>query len=331
VIRAPRAGRAKGAGRRGVVGPAALVVLFASSQAGAGTLGTRASCAAYRGLPEGWQASPTAGMVWISGGEFVPGSAAGYPEERSAGPMRVPGFWIDRTEVTNAQFADFVAGTGYVTSAEREGTAPVFHIPGEAEVAEGPYAWWRAVAGASWRHPEGPSSDLRGRGNRPVVQVTYEDAMAYARWLDRALPTEAQWELAARAGRGDGQLQRAPRDAHRRPTANFWQGEFPLRNSGEDGFVLVAPVGCFPPNPFGLFDTIGNVWEWTTDLYRANRREPEGVCLQHAGSAKQSRVIKGGSFLCSPDFCARYRATARHPQDPEMPAMHLGFRTVKAP
>jgi sulfatase modifying factor 1 len=270
-------------------------------------------------------------MIWVAGGDFVPGSTAGYPEERPAGSVRVPGFWIDRTEVTNAQFADFVAHTGYVTAAERQGSAPVFHIPQAVELEARPYAWWGEVAGAGWRHPGGPASDLRGRANVPVVQVTYADAEAYARWLGRSLPSEAQWEFAARAGRDDRHLQGAPRDGRRRPLANFWQGEFPLENSAEDGFVFAAPVGCYPPNALGLFDTIGNVWEWTSDLYRADRREPEGACQQHGGGSGPDRVIKGGSYLCSPDFCARYRATARHPQAADLPAMHLGFRTVRSP
>ena len=312
----------------GVRGAAVLVVLASPGMAHAQPLGTRAGCAAYGGLPEGWGERATAGMVWIEGGELVPESNTDYPEERPGAPVQLAGFWIDRTEVTNAQFADFVARTGYVTTAERTGQAPVFHIPQRSELGEREYAWWRPVAGASWRHPEGPRSDLRGRANRPVVQVGYEDAQAYARWLGRTLPSEAQWELAARAGRQDGELQRAPRDARHRPLANFWQGEFPVNNTAEDGFVFAAPVGCFPANAFGLHDVVGNVWEWTADPYRASRREA-GACSQHAGAG--ARVLKGGSFLCSPDFCARYRVTARHPQEPEMPAMHVGFRTVRAP
>jgi sulfatase modifying factor 1 len=290
-------------------------------------LGSRAACAAYSGLPTDWGRSPIAGMVWIPGGRFVPGSTKGYPEERPAGPVTVAGFWIDRTEVTNAQFAEFVARTGHVTVAEREGRAPVFHVPSAAELEQRDYPWWRSEPGASWRHPEGPASDLAGRAHHPVVQVAYEDALAYAHWLGRDLPSEAQWEYAARGGQPDDGLQRAPRDRRGRPTANFWQGEFPLRNSGEDGFALAAPVGCFPPNPFSLHDTIGNVWEWTRDAYRGGHDAAAASCSHEAGAS--AHVIKGGSFLCSSDFCARYRASARHPQEPELPAMHVGFRTVK--
>jgi sulfatase modifying factor 1 len=313
------------------VGAAALVLLAGaarSDEAREPPLGTRAACAAYGGLPAEWGRRATAGMVWIAGGTFVPGTRAGYPEERPAGPVHVDGFWIDRTEVTNAQFADFVAHTGYVTTAERGGGAPVFHIPRRAELGLREYAWWQQVPGASWRHPEGPASDLRGRAHHPVVQVTHADAQAYARWLGRALPAEAEWELAARAGRDEAQLQRAPRDDRGRPLANFWQGEFPVRNSAEDGFTLAAPVGCFPANPYGLFDTIGNVWEWTDDLYQAARTPGDVACSQHTAGAG-ARVIKGGSFLCSSDFCARYRVTARHPQEPDVPAMHVGFRTMR--
>jgi sulfatase modifying factor 1 len=299
-----------------------------ASSGHAPALGTRAGCEAYGGLPWGWGRGATAGMRWVEGGTFVPGTTRGYPEERPGPAVRVPGFWIDRTEVTNAQFAAFVARTGHVTAAERAGRAPVFHLPTARELATTDNGWWGAVAGADWRHPEGPRSHLRGRAHHPVVQVAFEDALAYARWLGRTLPTEAQWEFAARAGRSDEELQRAPVDDGGRALANFWQGAFPAVNSAEDGFVLSAPVGCFPANAYGLFDTVGNVWEWTLDLYTGERQD--GASCAH-GDGPGAHVLKGGSFLCSPNYCARYRVTARHPQEPDVPAMHVGFRTVLVP
>ena len=183
-------------------------------------LGTVAECRAYSGLPAALPAEEHAGMVFVEGGSFVPGSLAGYPEERPAQPaprVKVKGFWIDRTEVTNAQFAAFVAATGYVTRAERDGGSALFRAPREAEEAPAHLSWWVQGAGASFHHPDGPGSDLRGRENLPVVHVAYEDALAYARWLGRTLPTEDQWEYAARGGRDDASLHGAPRRAGASP------------------------------------------------------------------------------------------------------------------
>jgi formylglycine-generating enzyme required for sulfatase activity len=308
-------------------------------------LGDGARCRTYGGVPEGFPRRPTAGMVWIEGGEFTPGSERGYPEERGGARAQVAGFWIDRTEVTNAQFARFVGATGYVTEAERAGAAPVFRQPSEQEYREGAaYSWWRDVPGASWRHPEGPRSNLSGRASHPVVQVTHADALAYARWLRRALPSELQWEYAAKAGRDDLALHREPRDARKKPSANFWQGQFPLQNSREDGHERSAPVGCFAQNPFGLFDMLGNVWEWTGSIYTASHRtqdrdEPAHDAQHGAGFASElgcsqparlgaRMTLKGGSFLCAASFCARYRVAARHAQEADQPALHVGFRTV---
>jgi sulfatase modifying factor 1 len=299
----------------------ALFVLVAPrAQAGA-ELGTRARCAQYRGLPTGGKG---AGMVYVPAGQFVPGSRHGYAEERGAEqPVSIAGFYIDRTEVTNAQFERFVRATGHVTEAERAGGAPVFHVPTQAELAENAFAWWAHVEGASWRHPRGPGS--RALPNLPVVQVTYADALAYARWLGHELPSEQQWEYAAKAGRDDEALHHEPRDAEGRPTANFWQGDFPLQNAREDGFAEHAPVGCYEPNAFGLHDMLGNVWEWTSAAYSASHKsEDEAGC----SPSESGLVIKGGSFLCSANYCARYRVAARHMQAPDQPAMHLGFRTV---
>jgi sulfatase modifying factor 1 len=308
-------------------------------------LGSRTACAAYPGLPAGFGPHSTAGMVLIGGGDLVPGSDHGYPEERGGSRVHVPSFWIDRTEVTNAQFARFVAATGYVTTAERAGTAPVFHAASAAELeARGNYAWWSDVAGANYRHPAGPSSAIGTAQSLPVVQVTHEDAAAYARWLGRSLPSEAQWEYAAKANRDDLALHREPRDAHGHASANFWQGDFPTRNTREDGFDRSAPVGCYSSNPFGLFDMLGNVWEWTDSPYTSSHRARDafGTSAEDAAAADggascsataagaRRYVIKGGSFLCSATYCARYRVAARHAQEADQPAMHLGFRTVLA-
>jgi sulfatase modifying factor 1 len=307
-------------------------------QATLAPLGTRAKCGQYSGLPPAWGSDERAGMVWVEGGSFVPGSGEGYADERPAEPaprVAVPGFWIDRSEVTNAQFTAFIAATRYVTLAEREGASAVFHVPSEAELAARALAWWRREAGASWRHPDGPASDLRGRANHPVVHIAYADALAYARWLGRALPSEDQWEYAARAGVRSDALDREPVGRAGAALANFWQGLFPVQNEVRDGFAAQAPVGCYPANRYGLHDMIGNVWEWTRDPYRARAElAPMGALHTaagcHAAGSEGQLVIKGGSFLCSANFCARYRVAARHAHEPSTPTAHLGFRTVSA-
>ena len=289
-------------------------------------LGDPGRCERYSGVPAGWPEDPDAGMVQIEGGEFVPGSSHGYLDERPGRSARVGAFLIDRTEVTNAQFEAFVRATGYVTVAERRGSAPVFRPTPETEH---PNQAWANVEGASWRHPEGPESDISERASHPVVQIAYEDALAYAEWLGHTLPTEAQWEFAARGGRTDATLHRIPKDATGRPTANFWQGDFPRSNDAEDGYVATAPVGCYWPNEYGLHDMVGNVWEWTRDPYRGSHADaPPRGWSRIASNAP--RVIKGGSFLCSTHHCARYRVTARHRQEIDMMGFHLGFRTVRA-
>ena len=293
-------------------------------------------------LPTEAAGAPHPGMVWIPAGRFDYGDTV-YPEEQPVRAMSVPGFWIDRTEVSNDAFAQFVRATGYVTVAERPvdprlhaDLPPEMRLPG-AVVFEMPNAvsgtgdirqWWRYVPGASWRHPGGPQTSIAGRGSFPVVAVTYEDALAYARWKGRSLPTEIQWERAARAGRPDaGTPHEAPREA------NTWQGLFPVANTADDGFVGSAPVGCFAPDAAGLHDMLGNVWELTADRYTpdhtADTASPGGpvapvVRLAAAGQ----RVIKGGSFLCAPNYCMRYRAGARQAQDADLAASHIGFRTI---
>ena len=299
----------------------------------AADLGTPAQCGRYGGLPPRWGDDPKAGMAAVRAGEFTFGSERGYADERPAaggGKVAVAAFWIDRTEVTVAQFASFVRATGYVTEAERQGGAVVFRVPGDDELRSRPYAWWSFVRGADWRHPGGPGSGIVGMDALPVTFVTEADALAYARWLGRDLPTEAEWEYAAKGGRSDDALDAAPRDAAGRPAANYWQGAFPAFNAREDGHAGLAPVGCYAANAFGLHDTIGNVWEWTRDAHRGpHQPHLNGDTALVAGrSSDRPMVIKGGSYLCSPDFCVRYRASAREAQEADLATAHIGFRTV---
>ena len=306
-----------------------------AGKAAQASLGDERSCAAYAGLPPGWGSDAHAGMVRVDGGSFVFGSERGYPDERPARPglTSVKGFWIDRTEVTRAQFAAFVAATGYVTEAERQGAAAVFHVPTAEELASRPYAWWTLQQGAQWRGGQPAGEALRADANLPVTLVTQADALAYARWLGRDLPTEAEWEYAGKAGRSDGQLDTAPADAHGKPAANYWQGPFPQMDAGADGHAGLATVGCYAANGFGLHDMIGNVWEWTADPYTGPRQPhangDTAVAAGNARAAAAAMVIKGGSFLCSPDYCVRYRASARESQERDLAAAHIGFRTVR--
>lgn len=257
-------------------------------------------------------------MVWIEGGQFNMGEDARYPEEGPPREVEVEGFWISQAEVTNAEFAKFVAATGYRTEAERDppalpGAPPEMLQPGSA-VFRVPTPdnrnWWAWVPGANWRNPSGPQSAIVGRDRDPVVQVTYQDALAFAQWAGLSLPSEEQWEFAARAGTA---ALSEPKDTSGNPTANYYQGVFPARDKGEDGFTSRAPVGCFNANAFGLHDMIGNVWEWTT-----NESRP----------ASPTNVIKGGSFLCAANYCARYRPAARQFQERELGTDHIGFRLV---
>ena len=292
-------------------------------------LGSESSCAAYTGLPPTWGQDFHAGMVWITGGRVTLGSVDGYPEERPEHVVEVADFWIDRTEVTNAQYATFVQASGYVTEAERRGAGVVFRMPREGQVQrEG--SWWHEVPGANWRQPEGHGSDLHGREHHPVVQLTRADAQSYAQWLGRALPTEAQWEYAAKAHGQSERIERGPRDAQGRPSANFWQGMFPYLDVGEDGHIGRSPVGCYAANGFGLHDMIGNVWEWTSESWAgAGPGQAHGAGLATtAAQPGRLGLIKGGSFLCSTDYCVRYRASARHPHELAVPTVHIGFRTV---
>lgn len=296
------------------------------------------SCA----LPAQTPAAPHPGMVWVPPGSFDFGDSV-YPEEQPVRRATVAGFWMDRTEVSNDEFARFVAATGYVTVAERavdtvrhpglppEMTQPgavVFHSPTRVSSLQDTTQWWRYVPGASWRHPGGPGTDLQGRGAFPVVAITWEDAQAYARWKGRTLPSEQQWEWAAREARPQPRT-----DAAQPKQANTWQGLFPVLNSADDGFVGIAPVGCYAPNALGLFDMIGNVWELTRDPWRPHHDGSDGAPDLTRGTSPRvqppgQRVIKGGSYLCAPNYCMRYRAGSRQPQDDDLGVGHLGFRTI---
>lgn len=291
------------------------------------------SCQAYSGLPEGFRANPKAGMIEIRGGQFRMGSNRHFPEERPERQAEVRPFWIDRHEVTNAQFAAFVAATGHVTVAERPvdpklfpGAPPellqpggfVFHQP-EGNVAASDFRqWWRYRPGANWRHPEGPGSGIAERMNHPVVHVAHEDALAFARWLGRDLPTEAEWEFAARGGLDGKEYvwgnEKTPAGVWQ---ANVWQGRFPVSNQLLDGFPGTAPVGCFDVNGYGLADMAGNVWELTADDYADLRGRQAGM-----------KVVKGGSHLCSDNYCFRYRPSARQPAAMDSGTSHIGFRTI---
>lgn len=293
-------------------------------------LGSLESCARYSGLPPQWGHDPKAGMVRVEKGSFTLGTNLGYADERPEMKTSVGGFWIDRTEVTVAQFASFVKATGYVTTAEKEGSAVVFHPPTPEELKQRDYAWWTPVKGADWRHPAGPGSTAAD--NQPVTLVTLVDAEAYARWLGRELPSEAQWEYAGKAGRQGADLEREPRDRRGKPVANFWQGPFPSANTAEDGHIGLAPVGCYPANGFGLYDMRGNAWEQTRDPYTGSHG-PAGFALAlepRAQKPDRPMVIKGGSHLCGRDFCVRYRASAREAHEANLPVSHIGFRTVRA-
>ena len=304
-------------------------------------------------LPGPADDDPTAGMVWIEGGVFTMGSAEHHREELAPHEVTVDGFWIDATEVTNAQFRRFVEATGYRTVAERgpdpddhPGTPPellkpgsmVFVMPDRIANLADITQWWHYVAGADWRHPDGPGSSIDGRENHPVVHVAVEDALAYARWAGRRLATEAEWEFAARGGLdGAAYSWGDSYDPVGGWLANTWQGGFPTGDQVLDGHHGTAPVGCFPANGYQLFDMTGNVWEWTADWYLpghapAPADNPAGPNLFQAAAGAPDglprRVIKGGSWLCAPNFCARYRPAARQPMEADLGSSHIGFRTV---
>ncbi len=308
------------------------------------------------------QATPsTRQMRWIPGGAFLMGSNEFYPEERPAHPVAVDGFWMDEHPVTNAQFRRFVRATGYVTVAERQpdpahypDADPALLVSGSLVFRrpQGPVSlgdvrvWWAYVPGASWKQPEGPGSSLAGRARHPVVHIAYEDAGAYAAWAGKALPTEAEWEFAARGGLDGAPYvwgdEFAPGG---RLMANTWQGQFPWQNLAADGHEGTSPVGAFPPNGYGLLDMAGNVWEWTSDFFtpRHPGEATKACCIPHnprVDSPQHSyqpgqpdahiprRVVKGGSHLCAPNYCLRYRPAARQGETIDTSTSHIGFRCI---
>jgi sulfatase modifying factor 1 len=305
--------------------------------------------------------APGPGMIFIPGGTFRMGSDKHYPEEAPVHRVTVEGFFIDRTPVTNRQFKEFVKATGHITFAEiapdpkdYPGALPhllytgslVFQVPRHPIDLRYWGEWWSFMKGANWRRPYGPKSNIHGLDNHPVVHVAFADALAYARWAGKDLPTEAEWEFAARGGLDGAEYawgdEFTPDGRH---MANTWQGNFPRENLATDGYARTSPVTAFPPNGYGLHDMIGNVWEWTTDWYSPKHEAdaPKACCIpenprggreeasydpRQPDSKIPRKVIKGGSHLCAPNYCRRYRPAARHAEPVDTSTSHLGFRCV---
>jgi len=300
-------------------------------------------------------------MIRIPGGTFRMGSDRHYPEEAPAHRVTVDAFWMDRHSVTNREFRAFVRATDHVTVAEKvpdasdyPGALPhmlfagslVFKKPDRAVDLSNWAQWWTFLKGADWRHPYGPRSSITGLDDFPVVHVAYVDALAYAGWAGKELPTEAEWEFAARGGLDGAEFawgdELTPGGRHQ---ANTWQGEFPRQNLAEDGYQRTSPVTTFPPNGYGLYDMIGNVWEWTADWYSAGHpadaSRPCCIPVNPRGGAERGsydpcqphinvprKVLKGGSHLCAPNYCRRYRPAARHAQPVDTSTCHVGFRCI---
>jgi sulfatase modifying factor 1 len=306
--------------------------------------------------PDGHPPKPS--MVWVPGGSFLMGSDHHYAEEAPAHRVTVAGFWMDRNPVTNREFGAFVTKRGHVTMAERAAdpadypgakaellvpASTVFRQPDHRVDLRDPYNWWTYVPDTNWRQPQGPGSSVTWRPDHPVVHVAWTDVEAYARWAGMDLPTEAEWEFAARGGlEGATYAWGEEFTPSGRWMANTWQGEFPIQNTRQDGYVGTAPVGSFPANGYGLFDMIGNVWEWTSDWYQAHTETAHACCAvadPRGGEKHRStdpndpvqiprKVMKGGSHLCSPNYCQRYRPAARMAQPIDTATSHLGFRCV---
>jgi formylglycine-generating enzyme len=325
------------------------------------TVGLEATERPTKSAPPPAEAPVTDDMVPIHGGTFRMGSDKHYPEEAPVHRASVDAFWIDKHPVTNRQFREFVRATGHVTTAETvpdpkdyPGALPhmlyagslVFVAPDHPVNLKDWSQWWTFLKGADWRHPYGPKSNINGLDSHPVVHVSFADAEAYARWAGKVLPTEAEWEFAARGGLD--QVEFAWGDEFTpggKPMANTWQGEFPRQNLAADGFERTSPVNAFPPNGYGVSDLIGNVWEWTTDWYAPKHpadakkaccipenprgaRENESFDPCQPQSKIPRKVLKGGSHLCAPNYCRRYRPAARHAQPVDTSTSHVGFRCV---
>jgi formylglycine-generating enzyme required for sulfatase activity len=289
---------------------------------------------------------PAKNMRWLPGGTFLMGSEDFYLEERPVREVAVDGFWIDEHPVTVGEFRRFVTATGHVTWAEiapdpaaYPGADPELLVPGSLVFSSttGPVPlddyrnWWAWTPGADWRHPEGPGSTLDGRDRHPVTHVAHADAVRYAEWAGKELPTEAEWEYAARGGLSGAVFAWGDEFAPKgRMMANTWQGRFPWENLLEDGYAGTSPVKRFPPNGYGLFDMVGNVWEWTADLFSSPGSEA-ACCAPATDAAPHEaprRVIKGGSHLCAPNYCLRYRPAARQGEAIDTSTSHIGFRCV---
>ena len=302
---------------------------------------------------------PFENMLWIPGGSFMMGSNEHYEEEAPVHKVTVDGFWMDKYELTNTEFRKFIEETGYITFCEKPpnpddypGALPemlvaasvVFKKPDHRVDIKNYFNWWTFVPGADWKHPFGPDTTIEDKDNYPVVHLAYEDVEAYAKWAGKEIPTEAEWEFAARGGLESKEYawgdEMYPDE---KAMANTWQGEFPIENTLADGFELIAPVGTFPPNGYGLHDIIGNVWEWTSDWYQFHSKSVNSCCsdINPRGGTPESsfdirmpdiqiprKVMKGGSYLCAPNYCRRYRPAARMAQPVDTSTCHLGCRLI---
>lgn len=308
-----------------------------------------------------------AGMVWVPGGEFTMGSdnKESNQDEKPPHQVKVDGFWMDATLVTNRQFKAFVDATGYITTAEKSPTleeimsqvppgtptpAPELLVPASLVFigSKGPvplknhHIWWNWVKGANWKHPTGPDSNIEGKEEHPVVQISWYDANAYAKWAGKRLPTEAEWEFAANGGqKGMMYVWGNQEFSETNPQANLWQGQFPYKSTTQDGYAGTTEVKKYKPTPYGLYDMAGNVWQWCSDLYHVSYYEEEakkGISINPTGPLKSydpkepyavKHVHRGGSFLCHASYCKGYRISARMKTCPDTSLNHLGFRCVK--